>query len=422
MAGLAVIFFTLRFLGIDPEPIFSLVVATSPIWLPLFAFFVFFERWMWYVGVKYAVGQGRTTLRIKLPQEVTKSPEAMEFVLAQIHNVHTPDNHIQTYVDGKRPLPFSFELVSIGGEVRFYVNVPTSKTKNAFETQMYAQYPGVEIVEEPLDYTADVWWNPNEFEYFSVHMGKKQDQEFPIKTYIDYGMDKLPKEEEKVDPITPMLEQLASLQPYERMWIQINATPHREQNFKHGQLSFKPSWETKVTQKIDTMLGRDKSTKLGPGEFEMQPRLTTGERDAIAAMERNAGKYAYEVGIQWMYVSKVGKFNGNLIGPTIRTFSQYDIIGRNAIGVRWRTDFNWNWFSDPFGGRKRAWKKYELHNFKLRKYYNYTPADAPKIMTVEELATMFHLPGKVALTPTLGRIPSTRSEAPANLPIGTQQS
>ena len=42
--------------------------------------------------------------------------------------------------------------------------------------------------------------------------------------------------------------------------------------------------------------------------------------------------------------------------------------------------------------------------------------DTPKVMTTEELATMFHLPGKVAVTPTLGRIPSTRGEAPPNLP------
>ncbi len=39
-------------------------------------------------------------------------------------------------------------------------------------------------------------------------------------------------------------------------------------------------------------------------------------------------------------------------------------------------------------------------------------------MTVEELATIFHFPGKVATTPTLGRIPSKRAEPPSNLPIG----
>ena len=45
-------------------------------------------------------------------------------------------------------------------------------------------------------------------------------------------------------------------------------------------------------------------------------------------------------------------------------------------------------------------------------------ADKAKVFSAEELATVFHLPGQVALTPTLNRIGSTRSEAPANLPVG----
>ena len=38
-------------------------------------------------------------------------------------------------------------------------------------------------------------------------------------------------------------------------------------------------------------------------------------------------------------------------------------------------------------------------------------------MNGEELATLYHLPGAVATTPTLTRIPSKKSEAPANLPV-----
>ena len=41
----------------------------------------------------------------------------------------------------------------------------------------------------------------------------------------------------------------------------------------------------------------------------------------------------------------------------------------------------------------------------------------PLILTVEELATMYHFPGKVVTTPTFGRIPSKKVEAPANLLI-----
>ena len=289
-----------QIMGIDPGPVIAIIVALTPIWLPLVLFFLAYEFWIDQARLGFAINNGRVTLRIRLPQEVFKSPQAMESVLSQIYNPGGADNPWQGWVDGKHPLVYSFELVSHGGEVRFYVNVPKKKTKDAIEAQLYAQYPGIEIVEEIIDYTAEVDWDPEKFEIMSFHVGKKDDQEFPIKTYIDYGLDKMPKEEEKVEPMSPLLEQLANAQKHERIWVQILARPHAKKAFKNGYLRETKTWESKVMSKIDDIMGRKQGTKLGPGEFEEQPRLTTGERDTIAAMERNAGKYAYETVIRWM--------------------------------------------------------------------------------------------------------------------------
>ena len=410
--------------GISFGQIVAVVIALAPIWLPLLLFFTFFWMWMDMVGTKFYLNQGRSTLRIKIPQEIFKSPEAMEFVIAQIHNTANPDNLMQTYLDGKRPLPVAFEIVSIGGEVRFYVNTPRKKSRDAFEANIYSQYPGIEIVEEPVDYAAEIPLDTTEHEMMSFHMGKKNDQEFPLKTYIDYGLDRMPKEEEKVDPITPMLEVLANIKPYERVYVQIIAIAHRKASFKNGQLVGEDTWEKGVQKKIDEILQRDGKTK-GPAQvddedgFGIVPRITGGEREMIEAMERNASKYPYETAIRWMYITKKGHFNGDLINPVIRVFSQYDMIGRNQVGVRWRTDFN---YKDLFPGKKQgdltALKRQEFKEYKLRKYDPKGSSDGYKIYTAEELATMFHLPGRVALTPGLARIPSTRSEAPPNLPTG----
>lgn len=431
--GLAttLLFATILIFDISAGNILSVFISIAPVWLPIVLFLLLFNKWNDTVGTKFYLNQGRTTLRIKLPMEVTKSPEAMEFVIAQIHNTANPDNLFQTYQDGKRPLPFSFEIVSIGGEVRFYVNVPTKKTKNAFEANMYAQYPGVEIIEEPVDYAAEVPldFEKHDYEVMSFHMGKKKAQEFPIKTYIEFGLDKMPKEEEKVDPITPMLEVLAMAEPHERIYIQYIAKPFRVSSFKNGQLMFgeSESWEKEVEKEVNEILKRDPQTKLSAnrgvedeegGYQGGNALITAGERDKIEAMERNAGKYAYETNIRWMYITKKGKFNGDIINPIIRVFSQYDIIGRNAIGVRWRTDFNYKDYI-PGGKRKtlQALKKQELKEYKLRKFFPKNALAEPKIFTAEELATIWHLPGQVALTPTLNRIESQRSEAPSNLPV-----
>ena len=63
-------------------------------------------------------------------------------------------------------------------------------------------------------------------------------------------------------------------------------------------------------------------------------------------------------------------------------------------------------------------KASEVNAYKKRSFTPTSSADEAKIFTTEELATLFHIPGQVAVTPTLGRIPSTRSQAPTNLPVG----
>ena len=312
-------------------------------------------------------------------------------------------------------------MVSTGGEVRFYINVPTKKTKNALEAQLYAQYPGIEVVEEDIDYTDEIPWDPERYEYMAFHMGKKEDEIFPIKTYIDFGLDKLPKEEEKFEPMAAMLEQLGKVKPHERVWIQILAVPHVKKVFKNGHLTETPTWDKKAIAKINEILKRDQRPDPDSETYERAPMLTMNERDTIAAIERNIGKYAYEVGIRWLYITEKGKFDGDLISPTLRSFSQYDIIGRNGLSPRWRTDFDYKMFSDPKGRRIKKWKEQELGLYKGRVYYHRDRvggADAMKVFSAEELATIYHIPGTSVVTPSLPRITSARKEAPSNLPTG----
>jgi hypothetical protein len=423
IGGIIIVLILFSFVDVSQFQVVTLLFALAPLWLPYLAFGVLYWKWMETVGNQFYLDNGRTTMEIKLPPEVFKSPEAMETVFNLIHNVASPDNLMQTYLDGKRPLPYSFELVSTGGQVHFYVNVPTKKTKESFKIDLYSQYPGVEIIELPLDYTAEVPSDLKGFELMGFRAGKKKASVYPLKLYQEFGMDKLPKEEEKLDPITPMLEALGSIKPHERLWIQFIITPHREQNFKNGQLRPVPTWDKEARAEIDKIMNRDSKTKRGLGQDEdgsgnMNPLLTPGERTMIEVMERNLQSYAYETGIRWLYIAEKGKFNPEAFAPIIRAFSQWDVQGRNAIGIRWRTDYNYKMFSDPLGSKIPTLKREELKYYKLRKYWGRTGADQPKIFTSAELATIYHLPGKVAMTPTLQRITSTRSEAPSNLPIG----
>ena len=410
---------------------FSIFFVLAPIWFPIVAFDIFFFRWMDFVHKQFYLKSDRVQYRVKLPPEVLKSPEAMEYVFHQIWSINNSDNYWQTYIDGKFPLPIGLEIVSIGGEVRFYINTHRKKGLETLVPAMYSQYPGVELVEEPVDYAAEIGADPDKWDTWSTHFGKKEKLENwgPIKTYIEFGLDKMPKEEEKSDPITPLLEVLGNMEPHERMFVQYIISGYKRKSFYNGNYMWPwakegPNWTKFAEAKVADIMKRDPETKgtaADADEEQGMVRITPGERDDVQTIERNMNKYAFNVGCRYMYFTEKGKFNSNKINMMNRAVNQYDVVGRGSMGVRWRTDFDYMWFSDPFGERLEALRNVEYKLYQLRKYVPHAQTDSPKVFTTEEMATMFHLPGKVALTPTLDRIPSTRSEAPSNLPIGNNE-
>jgi hypothetical protein len=423
--GIGMVVFAFTVIDIQSSKTVQYILVSAPVWLPITTFYLFFEYWLYYVRKDYNLKQGRVTLEIKIPQDIFKSPEAMELILMQLYQTASPDNHFQTYWDGKNPPKHSLELVSRGGDVRFYVNTQRKKFKNMVETHFYAQYPGVEVHELDIDYTAEIPWDPDRFDYFSIHFGLKKADAYPIKTYIEYGLDKLPKEEEKIDPLTTMLEILGSIGPGEYVWIQILIDAHREVTFKEGSLHTVPDWKAEARTEIAKIIKEaNKRVGINPEKNENQSlsmmNVSDGEKETIKAIERSIGKSAFNTAIRTMYIGKKGSyFPGERIGALITGWKSFDDLNRNAIGFRWRTDFDWNMWQDPSGKLKLAMKEHELHEYKIRAYTPHHPGvDSPKVMTTEELATIFHLPGRVATTPSMGRIPSKRGEAPPNLPVG----
>jgi hypothetical protein len=418
LIGIALMVFTYISIVDVPSESFSFIISTSPIWLPISLFYLFFEAWLEYVRKEFDLIQGRTTLEIRLPQEILKSPEAMELILIQMHQTAGPDNHLQTYIDGKKPPRYGLEIVSRHGDVRFYINTPQKKFKNLIESHLYAQYPGIEVHELDIDYTAEIPWDPDTYSMMTFHYGLKKADAYPIKTYIDYGLKDMPKEEEKIDPITSTLETLGTIGHGEYMWVQILIDANRKMGFKEGSITERSDWTKAAKEEIKKIV--DDAVKRAGAETKgnVMQLLTETEKDTVKAIERSLSKPAFNTMIRAMYIGKKENFlPGERIGAMNSIWRSYDDLNKNSIGVKWRTDVDWKW-QDIGGHNVIKWKKDELNRYKRRAYDNYTQADTSKIMTTEELATIFHFPGKVASTPTLSRIPSKRSEAPSNLPIG----
>jgi len=419
LIGLGFVAFGFVYFDFQSNTVFGYMLTFAPIWLPLITFLLFYEYWLQYVRKEFNFKNGRTTIEIRLPQEIFKSPAAMEAVLVQMYQAASPDNHVESYIDGKHPPTASLELVSRGGDVHFYMNVPKKRFKDLWEVQLYAHYPGIEVHELDIDYTAEVPFDMKRFAYFMIHFGLKKADAYPLRTYIEYGLDQMPKEEEKVDPINSIIEMLGSIGPGEHIWIQILIEANKEWTFKEGSLRTIPDWKNEARGEIQKII--DGAVKRAGAETtgNVMMLLTDTEKDTIKAIERSLGKLAFNTIIRAVYICPSDNVRiGDIVPRIITSWRAFDDLNRNSIGFKWRTDFDWNWWQDPKGYKKAHLKKVELDEYKRRvlnvKKDNYHRA----IMTTEELATIYHFPGKVTTTPTLGRIPSKRSEAPANLPIG----
>lgn len=200
--------------------------------------------WMLYVNTTYEKGLKYSLLEIKLPREINKNPEAAEIFLRAVYDGGGLGNWYKESWEGRLPSVSSLEIVSLEGVIHFFVRAE-SKFKDRIEAAIYSQYPTVEIIEWPEDYT-------KQFPKFSrankegfgfggsewvlakkgeVETGDDKENKvfkleysgdmYPIKTYKDWGIDKDQKEIFKHDPLTYVLEAMGSIGAGEYMGYQI---------------------------------------------------------------------------------------------------------------------------------------------------------------------------------------------------------
>ena len=120
-----------------------------------------------------------------------------------------------------------------------------------------------------------------------------------------------------------------------------------------------------------------------------------------------------------MYLAKKESFNGANIGGMLGSMKQYSSGNLNGFRPSFTTSFDYPW-QDFRGKRLKDAKQTILDAYKRRSYFHPPHrgfGGSSFVLSVEELATMFHFPGGVSTTPTFSRIVSKKGEPPANLPI-----
>lgn len=404
--------------------IITYVVPISPIILAFILSMVFWPLWVNYVRSEWIYSLKYTLLEIKLPREMLKSPLAMELVLNSLHNTSDGSGFAQYWKGEKRP-SYSLEIVSLEGKVKFFIRTE-DRRKNGVMAAFYSQFPGVEI-HEVKDYTLGVQFDPTESKMWGGEFILTKADPYPIKTYVDYGLDKDPKEEFKIDPMTPLIEFLGSQGPYQRVWIQYVIRAHiKDQRMPEHLWKKGDMYKKEAMDLINDIMVRDPKTKVvGKRDKEtgrvIPPTLSDGEKEVIKCIERNMGKLAFDVGVRAIYIAKKDSFDKpNGIGGIMSSFKHFHTENFNGFkpnGDRWSAKFKNDPWEDYKGYRQNKQLKLALEAYKRRSFFYEPFVSKFFVLSTEELATIYHLPGAVAATPSLSRIPSKKSEAPSNLPI-----
>ncbi len=390
----------------SPSSFFNILkalFALAPLWLPVFALPVFWWFWVSYVRSKFLLKQEYLLLEVRLGPEITRSPAAMEVFLLTLHNTGGETTIINKYWEGKTRPQWSLEICAIEGKIRFFIRMRKNQ-RELVEARLYAQYPDIEIVETD-DYARLYEYDGNTMNLYGVEYRLTKPDPYPIKTYIDYGLDKLPEEEHKIDPLVPVIEFLGTCSPQENLWIQIMIRGRKGDQRK--------GWFSTTDQLHDEAKAEISKLVKG-GDFS---KLSTRAQEVVTAIERALTKPSFECGIRIIYFAPKEAYKGGtggVINNIFKSFASSDLNGFSP--TRWLSGFDWPW--QDYKGMRQARLKKEIFAMYRRRAYFYPPyAQTPFILNVEELATLYHFPGAIIQIPALERVGARKLSPPPNLPV-----
>ena len=350
-----------------------------------------------------------------MPREVRKGPIAMEQFFSAIYGLRNiAGDLIEKYFDGEITLWFSFELVSFGGEIHFYIRTP-SKHAGVVSANLYANYPTLEIEKVP-DYidkfpaTVSGLYAKN-MNLWGTELKLGKEDAYPIRTYSQYEAF---YEERSLDPIASTLEVFSKLDRKENLLFQILVRPTDDGWKKRGEALVK-----KMSADI----------KAG---FERTP----GQTNILKSIESNVAKQGFETLIRYIYMADRSVFDINFAKRgTLIGLNQYSGLDLNYFmhNLKIYTQVRWIYFPYFFPrGRLEARKARLLHSFRERRipeettvarlmtahYFHFNFSQRFFVLNTEELATLYHPPTNLVVTgPLLQRVESKKMGPSSGLPI-----
>jgi len=240
------------------------------------------------------------------------------------------------------------------------------------------------------------------------------------------------------DPMAAMLEGFSRFGPDEQAWYQIVITPTDQKDTrKRGELLINKLKGIKVESKktfgghaaelggavtkelLSTITG---TPPPPPPKKEVRPEfpklfaLSPGEREVLEAVERKAGKIAFQTKIRFIYVAKKSAMSKSRAAqPFVGSIKQTNTFHMQALKPEMKhvagSSSIW-WFKT----RRNNHRKHKImQEYRWRTNWgglrNFS-------LSTEELATLWHFPILIQVkAPSLGRTEAKKTEAPANVPF-----
>ena len=394
------------------------------IFIPIILFINIRDLWLGYVKSKFFKKVEYTLYQIKIPRYIEQSFKSMEDVFSTFHSIQISSPKFKDrYLKGKAQLWLSFEIVGDRENgVVFYVRTP-NEYKYLVESQMYAQYPDLEL-DEVDDYT-NIFSSslPNDFwDIWGTDFGLIKPSPYPILTYPFFESF---KEEKNIDPLSSLMEIISKLKADERIWIQILFKPAGDSCKKEGESIVnkligkkEPKQRSFWDYLSEFLINFIKAPFEAPewsdgggseGSSGAVGQLTPGEKDVVQAIQHKISKLLFDTTIRVVYIDRKDSFSRLNIASIMGFFRQFNTL--NLSGFKPVTSFKGKW---PFKNQKEIWNKTQFYQKYLKRGFN---SDTKMVLNTEELATIFHFPTSIVKAPVLRRIEAKKGEPPANLPI-----
>lgn len=341
-----------------------------------------------------------TLLQIIVPKDNEKKELSAEQLFASLHGILQPAGDVMN--DASFQDHISFEIVSHDHLIYFYVWCP-KHLKDYVESQIYAQYPTVQITEMDSDYSRK---NLENKEAFTTEVVLTKDEIFPIRTFETF----------EVDPLAGLTTVLASLSDSEEIWIQILLEPVNDSwhakslqyidELKNGkQMGIFDNWQKRAVSAPAKFLSNAASAAFTPAIYQEKAAsagkkggdkkdLTPGQTTLLSAVETKAEKLGYAVKIRVCYIGQNESAAKQRLQALVGGFKQFNTINLNG-----------------FGGTAM-----QIGQDGLKAYQDRLFEGGGYILNIAEVASIFHLPHTNVETPNIAYTSTKVGEPPPGLP------